>query len=178
MLAGLLVLLLVPDVLQRAIDAFGGQPSLAKAQSISIVMLGTQDQNVIGQGYFAEKPTPQRQQDTLIIDLPNRRAAMRTEGVQSDGSPTSWLWTTLGDSGTQLKLKTGRVTRMNAERSAVMFEQFRWLVPQLAIGEMMSRPEKLNCSGTSCTFETAAGAPFKVFFDRDSGLVAGYDYAG
>src|SRR5688500_2986838 len=87
------------DPLTRAIEAAGGEAALEKARSISIVMTGTQDLQVISQGYFPDQPTPRRHQETILVDSPNRRAVLRSEGVSSDGSPTGWRFSAVGEQG-------------------------------------------------------------------------------
>lgn len=173
------------DPLQRAIKAIGGEEALERARSISVVMVGTQNLRAVDQGYFAGKASAQREQETLIIDEPTRRAAYRREGAWSDGSPTSWRRVTLGDSGYNLRLKTGGISRMNKEQTATMYEGFRWSVPHLALADMKKRRDRLRCSGRRiegrnaydiCQFETEGGVPFSVLFSRQTGQLAGYEY--
>ena len=112
--------------LERAIEAIGGDAALERAKSVSLLMVGTQDMKAIDQGYFAARPSPQRQQESLIIDGPSRRAVIRTEGGNSDRSPTIWRNTALGDTGFRLKVKTGSVSRMNTEQTAHLYANLRW----------------------------------------------------
>ncbi len=173
------------DPLSRAIEAVGGELALERAQSVSMVMVGTQDLKAIDQGYFAGRPSPQRHQETLIIDVPSRRAVIRTEGGNSDGSPTVWRNTVLGDSGFRLKLKSGSVLRMGKEQAAGLYENLRWMVPQLALADMKARRDKLRCGETRtlgkqvydvCRFESEGNAGFSVVFSRLTGLLSGYEY--
>src|SRR6185295_13161012 len=78
------------DPLQRAIAAIGGVAALDRAKSISVVMIGTQDRLASSQGYYATRPSPNRVQETLIIDEPTQRAALRRETINSEGSPKTW----------------------------------------------------------------------------------------
>lgn len=173
------------DPLQRAIKAIGGEAALERAGSISVVMIGTQDLNAIDQGYHVGKPSPQRQQETLIIDEPTRRAVYRREGTWSDGSPTVWRWAALGDRGYSLKVKTGGISRMNKKQTAVMYEGLRWRIPHLALADMKKSQDKLRCGEQHtvngrvydiCRFETESGTPFSVLFSRETGHLAGYEY--
>lgn len=173
------------DPVERAIKALGGDAALERARSVSIVMVGTQNLKAIDQGYFAARSSPQRQQETLIIDEPSRRAVIRTEGINSDGSPTIWRNVALGDSGFRLKVKTGSVSRMGKEQTAEMYANLRWMVPQLALTDMRARRDKLRCGETRavgkqiyevCRFESDSGTLFSVLFSKETGELVGYEY--
>ena len=173
----LLAITNVPPVLQRAAQAAGGSEALARARAISIFLVGTQDSSAIAQGYFAEKPSPRRHQETLILDLEKGRAALRSEGVNSDGSPTSWRWLVTPEGMETHKLKTGGITRSDLGAARTMMERLRWTVPHLALADMLAHPEKLQCdSATVCRFETADGLPFRITFDAETGHIAHYEY--
>ena len=167
----------IPAPLARAVAAIGGQESLDRARSISIFLLGTQNSGAIGQGYSAEEPTPRRLQETLVIDTPSGRAALRTETSNSDGSPTSWRYLVTPDGSETHKLKTGGITRGDAAAARTTMERLRWQVPHLALAEMLAHREKLQCdSTTACRFETADGVPFRITFDAQTGHIAHYEY--
>ncbi len=171
--------------LERAIRAIGGEASLENAGSFSVAMVGMLDLKVSGQGFFAAKSQIQRRQETLIIDEPSRRGALRMEGINSDGSPTIWRNTVIGDSGFQLNVKTGRIIRMDKLQTAAMYEGLRWRIPQLALADMKRRRAKLRCGESRtadrqiydlCRFETETGLPFTVLFSRQTGQLAAYEY--
>jgi hypothetical protein len=173
------------DPLQRAIAAVGGDPALQRARSISVVMVGTQDSRAIGQGYFPLKPLPRRQQETLIVDEPTRRASFRREGTNSDGSPNFWRFTTFGDSGVRMNLKTRNVIWMDKAQATLAFEDSRWRIPQLALAEMKRRRAALRCGERriiqrqvydGCEFMDERNSRFTVLFSRQSGQLMGYEY--
>jgi Metallo-beta-lactamase superfamily len=173
----LLLALTAQTNVDRAIAALGGAPALERARLISVVMVGTQDSSAIAQGYFSERPTPQRYQETLILDAAARRASFRWEGSWSDGSPTAWRQTVLGDEGFSIKLKTGNVSRWSKANAEASFEHMTWRVPHLALAEMQSRATDLQCeSATRCSFKTRSGLPFHVLFDDATGLLSAYEF--
>ena len=86
-------------VLDRAVAAMGGHAALDAVRELRIVYVGTLDLRAVYQGRFAEEPSPERRQETLILDVSGRRGAMRTEGVQSDGTPSLWRDTILPGGG-------------------------------------------------------------------------------
>ena len=176
-----------PDPVQRAITAIGGRPALDRAKSISVVMVGTLDRTVSNQGYYAIKPSPVRLQETLIIDEPTQRAAVRRETNNSEGSPSTWRYVVQGDNSYSMNLKSGWVIKMNSEGAAANYETFRWMIPHFALADMEKRRGDLQCGTTRtargiaydvCKFSTATGTPFNVLFSRKTGELAGYEYQG
>ncbi len=172
------------DPLERAIKAIGGDAALESAKSISVAMVGTVDLKVNGQGYFVAKSQLQRRQETLLIAESSRSAAFRMEGINSDGSPTLWRNTVVGDAGFQLNAKTGRVIRMDKQQTDAMYEGLRWRIPQLALADMKRRRDKLRCGESGgrqiyvlCRFETESGLPFTVLFSRQTGHLAAFEYS-
>ena len=173
------------DPLQRAIQAGGGEAALARAGSASFFMLGTQNSKAIDQGYSVVKDIHQRQQETMIVDVASRTAVLRTEGLNSDKSPTIWRTTVIGDVGFRINLKSGRIIRMDSGQTAAAYESLRWRIPQLALIDMNARRDKLTCGKTrnagrqiydQCLFQTQAGTPFTVLFSRQTGHIAAYEY--
>jgi hypothetical protein len=166
-----------PAPLQRAIDAVGGDAALTRARSLTAFYIGTQDSQAIAQGYYAERSTLQRYQETVLIDIDRGRAAVRTEGINSDGSPTLWRHVATPEESWSLKVKSGTVTRGSATASAEMLERVRWRIPHLALADMRGRADSLRCtSATRCEFQTAGGNAFIVLFDATSGLPSAYEY--
>lgn len=174
-----------PDPLKRAIQASGGEAALARAGNASFFMLGTQNLKAIDQGYSVVKDIHQRQQETMIVDISSRTAVLRTEGMNSDKSPTIWRTAVIGDVGFRINLKSGRIIRMDSGQTATAYESLRWRIPQLALIDMSARRDKLTCGKTrnagrqiydQCLFQTQAGTPFTVFFSRQTGHIAAYEY--
>ena len=95
--------------------------------------LGTSDRTPVDQSFSPTKPQVQRYQETLVIDSATSRASLRSEGSNSDGSPSTWRYTILGDTGSSLKVKTGGVTPMSSTVAAQTLERIRWRIPQLAL---------------------------------------------
>jgi glyoxylase-like metal-dependent hydrolase (beta-lactamase superfamily II) len=175
------------DPLTRAVAAVGGEAALRKASRITVVMLGTQDSRAIDQGYFAAKETPLRQQDTLVMDAEGGRAALRTEGLSSDGSPTSWRHVVTREAGWSVKLKTGRVSRLGQVAAAASYRRMRWRVPHLALEEMLSSRDRLRCGDRQrldgviydvCVYSSPEETEVGVLFDVATGLLVGYRYTG
>ena len=174
-----------PDPLQRAIAAIGGPAALDRAKSISVVMVGTLDRMASHQGYYATRPSPTRIQETLIVDEPTQRAAMRRESNNSEGSPNTWRDVIQGDNSYRMNLKSGWVLKTSSERAAGDYETWRWMIPHFALADMEKRRSDLRCGGRRtvrgaaydvCKFSTAAGTPFTVLFSRRTGELAGYEY--
>ena len=170
-------------VLDRAIAAMGGPAALEAVREVRIVWVGTQDLWAVYQGRYAENATPERKQETLILDIPGRRGAMRVEGVQSDGTPSMWRDTVLQDGGYTVNLKSQRVIDRSPEKAQAMWERWIWNVPQLALGELSKRRHDLRWSGRSdfegrpADFVTASldkRGEVRVAFDAETGLLAGY----
>ena len=179
------VLAQASDPVQRAITAIGGPAALDRAKSISVVMVGTLDRTVSNQGYYAIKPSPVRLQETLIIDEPTQRAAVRRETNNSEGSPSTWRYVVQGDNSYSMNLKSGWVINMNSEGAAANYETWRWVIPHLALADMEKRRGDLQCDARRtvrgvaydvCKFSTARGLPFDVLFSRRTGELAGYEY--
>ena len=173
------------DPLQRAIAAIGGVAALDRAKSISVVMIGTQDRLASSQGYYATRPSPNRVQETLIIDEPTQRAALRRESINSEGSPSTWRDVIQGDNSYRINLKSGWVIKMSSESAAENFETWRWMIPHFALADMEKRRDDLKCGATRtmsgvpydvCKFSTMAGTPFTVLFSRKTGELSGYEY--
>jgi hypothetical protein len=171
------------DPLERAVKAIGGEEALTNARSVSMALVGTTDLKINGQGYFVSKSQLQRRQETLVIDERSRKAVLRMESVNSDGSPTVWRYAVVADDGFQLNVKTGRIIRMDKQQAAAQYESLRWRMPQLALAEMKRRSDKLNCEKSSrrqtsevCRFETESGLPFSVLFSRQTGQLAAFEY--
>ncbi len=172
-------------VLDRAIEATGGQALLDSVEELRIVFLGTQDSMAVYQGRYSEKATPERRQQTLVLDVPGRRGAFRSEGVQSDGTPALWKETVLGDSGYSFNIKTQKVFERGREWAEATWSQWLWTVPHLALRELQARRRTLRFAGSakkdgrdldvlSLTFE--GRSPVKIFFDHATGLLEGYEY--
>jgi glyoxylase-like metal-dependent hydrolase (beta-lactamase superfamily II) len=135
------------------------------------------------QGRYAEKGTPERKQETLILDVPGGRGALRAEGIQSDGTPSMWRDTVLGEVGYTINLKSQRVIDRSPEDARAIWERWIWNVPQLALGELSRRRHDLRWSGRS-DFEGRAAdfltvglekrGDVRVAFDAETGLLAGY----
>lgn len=173
------------DPLDRAIAAIGGVTALDRAKSISVVMVGTQDRLASSQGYYATRPSPSRVQETLIIDRPMHRAALRRETNNSEGSPNTWRDVIQGDNSYRMNLKSGWVLKMSSESAAETYETWRWMIPHFALADMEKRRGDLKCGATRtvrgiaydvCKFSTAAGTPFTVLFSRRTGELSGYEY--
>ena len=172
-------------VLDRAIEATGGQALLDSVEELRIVYLGTQDSMVVYQGRYSEKATPERRQQTLVLDVPGRRGAFRSEGVQSDGTPALWKETVLGKTGHSFNIKTQKVFERDGNWADESWDQWVWSVPHLALKELQARRRTLRWAGTarkdgrdldvlSLTLE--GRPPMKVSFDRESSLLAGYEF--
>lgn len=173
------------DPLDRAIKAIGGEAALQKVGVMSVFWVGTQNSKAIDQGRFSAKAVHHRQQETMIVDVSARTAVLRTEGINSDQSPTIWRNAAIGDVGFRRNLKSGRIIRMNAEQTSALYENLRWRIPQLALQDIRARREKLVCGKTravtgqiydECGFETAVGTPFTVLFSRKTGHLTAYEY--
>ncbi|HSE25436.1 MAG TPA: MBL fold metallo-hydrolase [Pyrinomonadaceae bacterium] len=176
-----------PDTLQRAIATVGGTAALDRAKSVSVVMVGTLDRMPTNQGYYPTRPSPARTQETLIIDEPSQRAALRRENTNSEGSPNTWRNVVQPDNSYRMNLKSGWVLKTSNEDAARSYEMWRWMVPHLALADMEKRRGDLKCGerrivkGTAyevCRFSTAAGTPFNVLFSRSTGELSGYEYQG
>jgi glyoxylase-like metal-dependent hydrolase (beta-lactamase superfamily II) len=174
-----------PDPLQRAIAAIGGAKALERAKTISVVMVGTQDRMAVDQGYYATRPSPARAQETLIIDEDSRRAALRREAINSEGSPNTWRSVVQGENSYSMNLKSGWVLKMSAEVAVRNYETWGWMIPQFALADMERRRSDLHCGVTQtirgsaydvCKFSTSAGTPFTVLFSQRSGELTGYEY--
>lgn len=174
-----------PDPLQRAIQAIGGETALERAGNASYFMVGTNNSKAIDQGYFVAKGLYHRQQETMMVDVASRTAVLRTEGINSDKSPTIWRTAVIGDVGFRTNLKSGRIIRMDASQTAAAYENLRWRIPQLALADIRARRDKLTCGKTrsagiqtydQCLFQTQAGTPFTVLFSRQTGHIAAYEY--
>ena len=185
LLPGVSVLAQTRDPLQRAITAIGGVAALDRAKSISVVMVGTQDRLASSQGYYATRPSPARIQETLIIDDPADRAALRRETSNSEGSPNTWRNVIQGDDSYRMNLKSGWVIKTSRESAAEEYETLRWTIPHFALADMEKRRGDLKCGATRtvrgvpydvCKFSTAAGTPFTVLFSRKTGELSGYEY--
>ena len=174
-------------VLDRAITAMGGPPALEAVKEIRIVWVGTQDLWAVYQGRYAEKGAPERKQETLVLNIPARSGALRAEGVQSDGTPSMWRDTVLGDEGYSINLKSQRTIDRPAEDTRAIWERWLWSVPQLALRELSRRRSELHWSGQA-DFEGRAAdiitvtlekrGPIRVAFDVETGLLSGYSWDG
>jgi glyoxylase-like metal-dependent hydrolase (beta-lactamase superfamily II) len=172
-------------ILERAIAAAGGDAALESVRQLRIVYVGTQDAGAVYQGVSAERPTPERRFETLVLDVPSRSGALRTEGVWSDGSPALWRTTLLGDAGYLLNVKTGRANPMSPEKARAWWERWTFSVPALALRELRMRRGELGVIGElergGMRFDALslplAGRPtLSVLFDRAGGRLAGYEY--
>ena len=174
-------------VLDRAITAMGGTAALEGIKQVRIVWIGTQDLWAVYQGRYAEVSEPVRRQETLILDVPGRRGALRSEGVQSDGTPYMWRDTILATGSYTINLKTQRTIDRPAEDAAATWERWRWSIPQLALGELSRRRADLRWTGRF-DFEGRAAdilavaleerGDMNVAFDAETGLLAGYFWEG
>ena len=174
-------------VLDRAIGALGG-PSAPKAiEQVRIVWIGTQDLWAVYQGRYAEKSEPVRRQETLILDVPARRGALRSEGVQSDGTPYMWRDTILATDSYTINLKTQRTIDRSADDANATWERWVWSIPQLALGELARLRSSLRWVGRSEFAGRAADilavtldkrGDMRVAFDAETGLLAGYSWEG
>ncbi|MET0619830.1 MAG: MBL fold metallo-hydrolase [Thermoanaerobaculia bacterium] len=174
-------------VLDRAVTAMGGPSALAAVKEIRVVWMGTQDLWAVYQSRSAEKPAPERRQETWILDVPARRGALRSEGVQSDETPYMWRDTVLEKDGYTINLKTQRTIDRSTEDARAIWERWIWSIPQLALGELSRRRAELKWEGRS-DFEGRAAdivtvtlenrGPVRVAFDAESGLLAGYAWEG
>ena len=163
------------DPLSRAIEAIGGTTALERTKSISVVMVGTQDRMASNQGYYSTRPTPDRSQETLIIDELTNRAALRRETTNSEGSPNTWRYVVQGNDSYSMNLKSGWVLKMSTESAEENYENWRWMIPHLALADMRKRSGDLKC-GTPrtvrgitydvCKFSTVASTPFTILFSR------------
>ena len=170
-------------VLDRAIEAMGGPDALARVRQLRIVYVGTQDSRAVYQGRFAEEPAPARRQETLILDVPGHRGALRAEGVQSDGTPSLWRDTILPSGGYSVNLKTQRTIERSEKSTAETWERWLWSVPQLALGELSRRRAALHGAGREridgrdldvLVIDLGERGPLRVGFDRETGLLFGY----
>ena len=146
-------------VLDRAITAMGGPPALEAVREIRVVWVGTQDLLAVYQSRYAEKPAPERRQETLILDVPGRRGSLRNEGVQSDGTPSMWRDTILADGGYTINLKTQRTIDRTAEAAQAIWERWLWSIPQLALRELSKRRAELRWVGRENLDGGADGRP-------------------
>jgi hypothetical protein len=169
------------DPLSRAIEAIGGDAAIDKARAISVVMVGTQDLQVIAQGPATEKPGLRWHQETLLVDSANRRAVLRSDGMSADSSPTSWRFSAVGDEGFNVRLKTGAVSSLSKEATAALYERLIFSVPHLALAEMRAQRGQLKCAGTKaldarvhdvCTFKDR----LTVLFDQRTRMLSAYEY--
>ena len=174
-------------VLDRAITAMGGPSALEAVREIRIVWVGTQDLLAVYQSRYAEKPAPERRQETLILDVPGRRGSLRNEGVQSDGTPSMWRETILGDQGYSINLKTQRTIDRAADDAHAIWERWLWSIPQLALRELSKRRAELrwvgreNLDGAAMdvvAVDLPRRGPIRVWFDGETGLLAGYSWEG
>lgn len=175
-----------PEILlDRAIGAMGGLPALEAIREIRIVWIGQQDQWAVYQGRAAEKGVPERRQETLILDVAGLRGSLRSEGVQSDNTPSMWRDTVLGDVGYTINLKSQNVIDRSPEDSRAIWERWIWSVPQLALRELSRRRSDLQWSGHAdrdgrsidvVTVPLGGRGPVQVEFDSETGLLAGYSW--
>ena len=172
-------------VLDRAVVATGGQALLDSLRQLRIVSVGTQDLSAIYQGHYSEKATPERRQQTLVLDLDARRGALRTEGVQSDGTPSLWKETVLGDAGYSYNIKTQKVFERAGDWADATWSQWLWSLPHLALKELQAQRGALRFAGSakkdgreldvlSLMLENRPAV--KVSFDRKTGLLDGYEF--
>ena len=170
-------------ILDRAISAMGGPAALDAVHEVRIVWVGTQDLWAVYQGRYAERGTPERKQETLILDVAGRRGSMRSEGVQSDGTPSMWRDTVLKDQGYSINLKSQRIIDRTPDRTNATWERWLWNVPQLALGELSRRRHDLRWNGRSdfegrsvdfVTVSLEKRGEIRVAFDAETGLLAGY----
>ena len=172
-------------VLDRAIGAMGGPSALDAVKSVRIVWIGTQDLWAVYQSVSAEESEPVRRQETLILDVPGRRGALRSEGVQSERTPYMWRDTVLAKDGYTINLKTQRTIDRSADDARGIWERWTWSVPPLALRELAKRRADLKWEGRS-EFEGRAAdmigvtlenrGPVRVAFDAETGLLAGYTW--
>lgn len=174
-------------VLDRAITAMGGPAALEAVREIRIVWVGTQDLRAVYQSRYAEKSAPDRRQETLILDVPGRRGSLRFEGVQSDGTASMWRDTILGDEGYTINLKTQRTIDRAADDAHAIWERWLWSIPQLALRELSKRRAELRWKGRGdidgramdvVAVDLPRRGPIRVWFDGETGLLAGYSWEG
>jgi glyoxylase-like metal-dependent hydrolase (beta-lactamase superfamily II) len=171
------------DVLDRAIEAMGGSAAVEGVRELRVVWVGTQDSRAVYQGRFAEEPAPARRQETLILDVPGHRGALRAEGVQSDGTPSLWRDTILPGGGYSVNLKTQRTIERSEKSTAETWERWLWSIPQLALGELSRRRAALRGAGREriegrdvdlIGIDLGERGPLRIGFDHETGLLSGY----
>ena len=171
----------VAPIVNRAINALGGEEAL-NAKQFRVMYLGTRDLNVVHQGRFPGRPMPSRKQDTLIIDVDGHRAVMRSEQINSDGSPSIWRSGVLNDTAYLWNLKTG--LKFPRSPQAVWLD-FRLRIPQVVLQELRQHLKELSFKGTEFVdgrahdvllYAADNAEAFKVLFDRATGQLTGYEF--
>ncbi len=172
-------------IIDRAIAASGGDAAIKAASQSRIVMVGKKDLTPVYQSWRPDHPYPDWNYESLLLDVPSHRAALRTEARNSDGTISIWLWKILGDTAYHQNLKSMHASPQSPASAASDWEMALWHAPVLALDAIRHSQSDLkvlpsrNRNGRALdivAYTAPAHPTLTLLFDHGTGLLAGYEY--
>ena len=173
------------QIINRAIDAIGGDSVIAIAKHIRLVSIGNGNPRMVFQGRFPDKDIFFHNQETLLLDAEQQEFAYREEFEQPNETPGLWLTVVKKDKGAAINIKSQRSFPMSTAAATSAFQNYMWRIPQLALDILRNQIPLLKYAGIKwlnnkryslLTFEPKPGNMVKIYFDTNTGLLAGYSY--
>ena len=173
------------QIINRAIGAIGGDSSIAAAKHIRLVSIGNGNPRMVFQSRFPDKDIFFHNQQTLILDAEKQEFAFREEYEQPNETPGLWLTVVRKDKGAAINIKSQRSYPMSAEAATAAFQNYIWRIPQLALDMLRNQISYLRYHVIQwlghkrysiLTFQQMPGNVVKIYFESNTGLLAGYSY--
>jgi Metallo-beta-lactamase superfamily len=171
----------VRSVLERA-TRHHAAPASAAPSLLRLVYLGTADASAVEQSRQPGVPQPGRTQELLLLDPQERRAALDTQAVGSDGTPGLWRHQITPKGVRSTNRKSGLRFESGAAEGALRWRAVAWRLPSLALAELSTSVDRVRSLGRRTVRGTVVdvlaftpdGSSEIEIFIRPSGEVAGY----
>ncbi len=174
------------QVVQRAVDAMGGDSALQSLASLGWEGDGFEDHGVIEQGGAPGVPMPEPIREAVAIDFAGDRVAYESRSQRADGS-VRWRRSVF-QQGDRL-LSVDHTERRASLRQDPSFAEERRrrlrMVPAILLHEALENAQSLRSLGVqevdggarmfvSCTLES--GETLTLVFDTETDLLLGFEY--
>ncbi len=174
------------EVVQRAVNAMGGDAMLGRLENLRWEGRGTEDHGVIEQGRAPGTPMPEPIHESVAVDYAGDRVAYESRSRRADGS-VRWRRYVYQEGNQLLSVDlTERRASLRADPSfAEERERRTRMAPHMLLEDVLANAQSLRWLGireaasgartlVSCTLES--GETLTLVFDNATGLLAGMEY--